>query len=265
MQIDMSRPNPARVLDYWLGGTHNFEIDRQFSDQVTAMLAALPEMQRQARRKLRRVVAGMVLERQLNCLVDLGAGLPTCENTHFAAGAADPNARVLYSDIDPLTVAYGKQILARNPNVRYVQADAAHPIALLTSPDARELLGDEHRLGIIFMALAHLLSDDQLCTAAHELGEYCAPRSIIYFTFGDTHWQSDPELSRITRFYQRAGLKTYLRTPQETLKLLCPWQPLPDGITFNYQSAPSNPDAVPASPVWVCEFMLTALPLMQRQ
>ena len=35
-EIDLSRPSAARVYDYFLGGAHNFEIDRQLAEQIAA-------------------------------------------------------------------------------------------------------------------------------------------------------------------------------------------------------------------------------------
>ena len=36
--VDTSRPNPGRIYDYLLGGSHNFEVDRQAADQLRSLL-----------------------------------------------------------------------------------------------------------------------------------------------------------------------------------------------------------------------------------
>ena len=33
-EISLDTPNPARIYDYWLGGHHNFEIDRMMGEKV---------------------------------------------------------------------------------------------------------------------------------------------------------------------------------------------------------------------------------------
>ena len=33
--IDTGKPSTARIYDYWLGGTHNFAIDREIARKVT--------------------------------------------------------------------------------------------------------------------------------------------------------------------------------------------------------------------------------------
>lgn len=33
MEIDTTKPNAARIYDYYLGGNHNVEVDRQAAEQ----------------------------------------------------------------------------------------------------------------------------------------------------------------------------------------------------------------------------------------
>src|SRR5512140_2988869 len=82
MQIDMTRPSSARIIDYWLGGVHNFEIDRQMGELVRQTLPVVPEWQRASRVTLGRAVGYMVEALGLKTIVDFGSGLPTCNNTH---------------------------------------------------------------------------------------------------------------------------------------------------------------------------------------
>jgi len=46
MKMDLSKPDGGRVVDYWLGGHHNFSVDRQVAHQVEAVLPDVPEFQR---------------------------------------------------------------------------------------------------------------------------------------------------------------------------------------------------------------------------
>lgn len=97
--------------------------------------------------------------RGIRHILDFGASLPTCENTHLVAQVVDPNIKVVYSDIEPVTVAYGQELLQNNPNVIYLQCNANDPRPVLDSPQTLELLGGERRVGIIFLSLAHSMSD----------------------------------------------------------------------------------------------------------
>jgi hypothetical protein len=74
----VSTPSPARLYNYYLGGTDNFAADREAAD---AILAVMPEGRRVARENrrsfLRRVVGHLTAEEGIRQFIDLGTGLPT--------------------------------------------------------------------------------------------------------------------------------------------------------------------------------------------
>ncbi|MFQ6058867.1 MAG: SAM-dependent methyltransferase [Anaerolineae bacterium] len=236
MEIDLTKPNPARIVDYYLGGHHNFEIDRLLADRAAEMYPGdVIEETRKVRLCLQRAVTYMAKEKGLTHFLDFGSGLPTCGNTHEVVLAINPQARVIYSDIDHLTVAYGKEIIAQEPHVRYVWCDAADPSTLLDSPEAKELLGDERRVGIIFMALAHFLTDETLASGARRLYEWAAPGSHLFLTVESETWQTDPYLQEVSKLVHRAGIPLYQRAKQELLALLSPWRLTEHGVARNLQ------------------------------
>src|SRR5690348_1827512 len=103
--IDVSRPNAARIYDYFLGGSHNFTVDRELGDKV---LAVIPGGRSQAvanRRFLRRAVTYCV-EAGIRQFLDIGSGIPTVGNVHQVAGGLAPESRVVYVDMDPVAVAH---------------------------------------------------------------------------------------------------------------------------------------------------------------
>jgi hypothetical protein len=66
----------ARVYDFYLGGSHNFDSDRRFGLHALRAMPRLPTILRDAREFLRRVVvylSGLGIEQFL----DLGSGIPT--------------------------------------------------------------------------------------------------------------------------------------------------------------------------------------------
>jgi S-adenosyl methyltransferase len=105
--IDTSVPNIARMYDYWLGGKDNFAADRQAADRQVRAIPQLPGLARQNRDFLRRTVrfcAGAGVTQFL----DIGSGLPTNQNVHQVAQAVNPDARVVYADIDPVVVNHAQ-------------------------------------------------------------------------------------------------------------------------------------------------------------
>jgi len=236
MEIDLTRPNSARIVDYYLGGHHNFEIDRIVGDRVAEIYPGdIADETRSLRRCLQRAVGYMAKEKGITHFLDFGSGLPTCGNTHQVVLGVNPQARVIYSDIDHLTVAYGKEITADEPNVRYVWCDAACPTTLLDSPEAKELLGDQRKVGIIFMALAHFLDDEGLASWATTVHEWAAPGTHIFLTTEAETWKTDPYFQQVAQLVHQSGITHYQRMEQELLALLSPWRLTEHGVARNNQ------------------------------
>ncbi len=231
MQYDLTRPNTGRTIDYWLGGSHNFEIDRQFADQVAAKFPVVVETVRVARSLVKQGVQHMYAH-GIRALLDFGAGLPTCENTHEIARALDQTIKVVYSDIDPVTTAYGQELLRGVPNVLYLQCDAASPQTVLNAPQVLDLLGDERRVGIIYLALAHSMRDEQVRTSWRALYDWAAPGSLMFVSSVNERWKTDADLIPIAQMYDRADIPGSYRTVDELVQLAAPWQVTPGGISY---------------------------------
>src|SRR3978361_1369590 len=110
--IDTSVPHSARIWNYWLGGTDNYPVDRAAGDQFSAIYPGIVDIARADRAFLRRVVRYLAGEAGVRQFLDVGAGLPTADNTHEAAQQVAPQARTVYVDNDPLVVTHAHALLA---------------------------------------------------------------------------------------------------------------------------------------------------------
>jgi hypothetical protein len=157
--VDPATPTPARLSDYFLGGTDNYEIDRAVAD---AVLKLMPELSDAAwvNRGFHRRAARWIAARGVRQFIDIGAGLPTMGNTHEAVHQVGPGARVIYADIDPAAAAHGRDLLARVRTARYIQADVRDPEALLGHPDVRELIDLTAPVGLLMSSVLHFVSDE---------------------------------------------------------------------------------------------------------
>ena len=97
--FDTSRPNVARVYDYWLGGKENFAADRAQADKLAELFPGIRQLVRGNREFIIRAVS-WVAGQGVSQFVDVGAGLPTSPNTHEAAQAVNHTAKVVYVDND---------------------------------------------------------------------------------------------------------------------------------------------------------------------
>jgi S-adenosyl methyltransferase len=156
--IDPTRPSVARVYDYWLGGAHNFEADRVAADAALTAMPMLREVIETNRSFLRRAVH-YLLGVGVRQFLDLGSGIPTVGNVHEIVRKVDPNARVVYVDIDPVAVAHSRAILKGDQRVRVLRADVRKPDDVLNAPEVREHLDFDQPIGLLSVALLHFVSD----------------------------------------------------------------------------------------------------------
>ena len=113
--IDTSVAHPARVYDYWLGGENNFPADREAGDRVLAAAPGLRERVRANRAFLVRAVRYLAAEAGIDQFLDIGTGIPSANNTHEVALAAEPGSRIVYADNDPIVLAHARELLAGGP------------------------------------------------------------------------------------------------------------------------------------------------------
>ena len=140
--IDVTRPSAARVYDYFLGGAHNFEVDRMLAAQIASMTPNIGETMRSNRSFLRRAVRFLVDE-GVRQFLDIGSGIPTAGNVHEIALAAAPDATVVYVDIDPVAVEHSRAILSGVDRTGVVCADVR---------DVERVLGESAKHGLLDLA-----------------------------------------------------------------------------------------------------------------
>jgi hypothetical protein len=176
---DLERPSPARIYDYILGGYHNFEIDRRVAEQAIALYPDMRAGGRAARAFLRRIVT-YLCQQGIDQFLDIGAGIPTAGNTHEVAQRLNPDARVVYVDIDPVAVAHGQALLQNNPRARAIQGDVRDTAAILAHPAVADLLDLGRPLGVQLLLILHAIVDDQQAyRAVHTLRDALAPGSYV--------------------------------------------------------------------------------------
>ena len=136
--IDTSRAHPARVYDYYLGGAHNFAVDRAVAEQTLRLMPGLDKLMQANRAFLRRSVR-LLVGMGVRQFLDLGAGIPTVGNVHEIAQGAAPESRVVYVDKDPVAVAHSQVMLEDNTGADVLLADMRDVQSVLADVDALAL------------------------------------------------------------------------------------------------------------------------------
>jgi hypothetical protein len=105
-KIDTSKPHPARIYDYFLGGKDNFAADRETGMKSLEAWPGIRTAARENRAFLRRAVRYLAAEVGITQFLDIGSGLPSVGNVHEVAQAVNPAARVVYADNDPFVKGF---------------------------------------------------------------------------------------------------------------------------------------------------------------
>jgi hypothetical protein len=153
-------PTPARMYDYCLGGKDNFEADRA---AVLASIAHFPmgvDEARNNRQFLYRVVRFLARDAGIRQFLDLGSGLPTQDNVHQVAQQFQPGARVVYVDNDPIVLAHGRALLAKDDSTTVIAADMTKPEEILDQPQTRRLVDFSQPVAALFLSVGHSIPDD---------------------------------------------------------------------------------------------------------
>ncbi|MEU0041148.1 SAM-dependent methyltransferase [Streptomyces sp. NPDC006333] len=157
-EIDTSRPHPARIYDYLLGGKDNYEVDQQAGDELAA---AAPEARiglRANRAFLQRAVHHVVGS-GVRQILDIGTGLPTSPNVHETAEAVAPDVRIAYVDNDPIVNAHARAMVSRSAPTSVVLADLRDPQAIVNHPDVRRVIDFDEPVALLLVAVVHFLTN----------------------------------------------------------------------------------------------------------
>lgn len=184
MGLDKSRPNVARVYDYWLGGKDNFEADRAEAERLLEVLPDLPRIVRENRLFLRKAVHWLAAERGIRQFLDVGAGLPTVSNTHEVAQAAAPGSRVAYVDSDPVVVSHATALLANGRDVIALPGDAADPAAVWAAPRVSALFRSGEPCAIILALVLHFFPPGEAHRIVTEFARLAPPGSYLVASVG---------------------------------------------------------------------------------
>lgn len=226
--VDATSPSAGRIYDYFLGGHHNFDVDRRAGDQILRNLPWLSKLSRLQRWCLQDIARELTEARGYNMIVDFASGLPTQDHIHTVV---PPGTTVIYSDYDPVVVEYAREILGNTPNVYFFEADAGRPEELLNHADVQRILGGVRDVGIVYWGIGGFLSDTQLARAARSLYDWAGPNSCWAFNAqGAGGKQDTPEAQAVLRLYEQMRSPFTIRSMERFLELLQPWHT--DGQEF---------------------------------
>ncbi|MFI8242693.1 SAM-dependent methyltransferase [Streptomyces sp. NPDC085866] len=244
--IDTSRPHPARVYDWWLGGKDNYPVDEELARKILAADGTAVRGARANRRFMHRAVRAAA-EAGIRQFLDIGTGIPTEPNLHQVAQGAAPESRVVYADNDPIVLRHAEALLhgSAEGSTEYIHADVRDPETILRRAGESLDLGRPVALSLI--ALTHYLgdgadTDDDVYGLVERYVARLAPGSFLILS-QVTQDLSPDGVARAAELFRRSGTPFHPRTLPEFrrffdgLELLGPgvipvhgWRPEPEDV-----------------------------------
>lgn len=153
--VDPTRPSIARVYDAFLGGTDNFEIDREVMRGVLSAAPEARDLATENRGFLIRACQFLAERTGVDQYLDLGSGLPTARNTHQVVQGINPDATVVYVDNDPAVLAHSRMLLEGQARSHIVDADIFKPAEILRNEEIRARIDFGRPLALLQLGTLH--------------------------------------------------------------------------------------------------------------
>jgi hypothetical protein len=245
--VDPTKPNVARVYDYWLGGRHNLVADRELAEAMATLDPWIPAACKANQAFLGRAVRYLAA-RGIRQFLDVGSGIPTAGNVHEIAQSAAADTRVVYVDRDPVAVAMGRKLLAGNDRAAVVQADLRHLDPVLTDPAVDRLIDFDEPIAIMLVAILHFVLDaDEPYRIVSRLRDTAAPGSYLVVSHA-TSQDNHALASAAERLYDSRAADGQARSREQIAGFFGGWELAEPGLVYAPQWRPDSPDEVPDDP-----------------
>lgn len=210
-----TRPQTARMYDYYLGGKDHFEVDRLAAEDVLKHVPNVRNFARTNRHFGNLAADHLARDHSIDQFLDIGTGIPTSPNTHQIVQHYDPQARILYVDHDPLVLQNAQALMQSTPGGRidYIEADLRDPQRILDHPcltGPRPALDLTRPVALFLVAIFHFVkdSDDPLGILRTLLDALPAGSFMVMTHVTPEH----ADWSAAVNYYEERGLPVQLRT-----------------------------------------------------
>ena len=249
--MDTSIPHNARVWDYWLGGTDNFEIDRRMGDRIREMFPVISDVAGASRRFLFRAVSHLAGPAGIRQFLDIGTGLPTADNTHQVAQSIAAESRVVYVDNDPLVLAHARALLAGTAEgvTDYLDADLRQPGAVLAG--ASRTLDLDRPVAVMMLGVLNFVADDaDALRIVRRLMDAVPSGSYLALTHPTLELGGEMNVPAMAFYNEQARPKIRARTGAEVAAFLDGLELVEPGLVSAPRWRPDGPEPPAETPLW---------------
>jgi O-methyltransferase involved in polyketide biosynthesis len=237
--VDTDKPSAARIYDWYLGGTQNWAVDREFGKRAVEMWPGIRPIARLNRAFMNRVVEA-ALSAGIRQFLDLGSGVPTVGNVHEIIKRRipeDEDATVVYVDYEPVAAAHSTLILEKDEATDWaglVQRDLRDPHGIFDDDRTEELIDFEEPVCVLMIAVMHFVGpDDNPAKIVDTYRSHVAPGSwlaISHASLEDAPEEEQAGVRTMVETYRNTSNPMWLRTRDELAPWFGDWPMLEPGL-----------------------------------
>jgi hypothetical protein len=226
--LDTSRPDMARVCDYWLGGHCNFTADRDTARQIDELWPGSGEKIREGRRFVTRAVTWAARQGIAQYLV-AEPGMPARPEIHETARVIVPGARAAYVHLDRYVLAYFRANTAADPGVAAVEAAPRVPEKAAAHPGVRAVIRQDEPVCVVWALAAQFMT----AGAAHDViagwARLLAPGSCVVISLAVPVDEQAAKLAAMLE--ESTGDRMYAYTAEDVTSWLGELRLVPPGLS----------------------------------
>jgi hypothetical protein len=237
--VDPTLPTPARLYNYYLGGTNYFPIDREVAEELRSRLPELSDAAWANRGFHHRAARWMAREQGIRQFLDLGSGLPTQGNTHEAVRQIAPDARLVYVDNDVMVLDHARKLLNGLDGTAVIAGDMREPEQLFAEPAFSAVIDLSQPLGLLITGVLQFVDDET--DPWRMMARYHAamvPGSYVAISHCTADRLPPASVQAIHDAYARTAYPMHLRNRAEVERLfegfalVAPYAGAEPGLTF---------------------------------
>ncbi|WP_265737720.1 SAM-dependent methyltransferase [Actinacidiphila oryziradicis] len=239
-EIDTSKPHPARMYDFYLGGKDHYEIDRAAASHVVSVFPGIKTCAQVNRLFMHRATRWLAAEAGIRQFLDIGTGIPTEPNLHQIAQGVAPDAKIVYADNDPIVLTHARALLRSTAEGRtaYIHADVREPESILTAAELHATLDMSRPVALSLNALLHFVPDefkpydlvaalvDALPSGSYLVISHCTP------DFAPETWE------KVIDVYRSGGIFAQVRSAGEIARFFDGLELLEPGVEVPHRWKP---------------------------
>jgi O-methyltransferase involved in polyketide biosynthesis len=229
----IEKPSSARVYDYYLGGTNNYAMDREFAKVREREAPDIADVARANRAFAGRAVR-FALEQGVTQFIDIGSGLPSKGQAHEIADEVAPEAQVhvVYIDNEPVAQAHSEYLIDKfaDPGRHAaIYADYAQPEALWAKVLESNLIDTAQPVCLVLTSLLHFIPEENRYWPLAWYRDHVAPGSLLVLSSLGT---DDAELRAVQSGYQNSTNPVDIGTPDQFAACFADWELVEPGVKW---------------------------------